>query len=82
MPRGVRGVEGRVEDGDGKPPRVERAGELQHRVDVALERQRKQRDAGGGPVPVYSGHSRSPSRPGETLLDRLQDDLDFLGVAA
>jgi hypothetical protein len=71
-----------VEDGDGEPPRVQRAGELQHRADVALERQRKQRDVGGGPVPVSSGHSRSSSRPGVTLLDKLQDDFDFLGVAA
>jgi len=39
--RGVRRVERRVKDRDGEPPRVERAGQLQHRADVALERQRE-----------------------------------------
>ena len=43
--RGVRGVEGHVEHGDGEPPRVERVGQLQHRVDVALERQREKQHA-------------------------------------
>lgn len=33
----VRRVEPRVEHGDGEPPGVERVGELEHRVDVALE---------------------------------------------
>jgi len=43
--RGVRRVERRVEDGDGEPPRVQRAGEVQHRAEVALERQWAQHDA-------------------------------------
>ena len=42
---GVRRVEARVVHGDGEPPRVERVGQLQHRVDVALERQREHQDA-------------------------------------
>jgi hypothetical protein len=59
--RGVRRVERRVEDGDGEPPRVERAGELQHRADVALERQREQNDASAEGRRCWtapSGHSR------------------------
>ncbi|RCV10107.1 hypothetical protein SETIT_2G085400v2 [Setaria italica] len=41
----VRGVRRGVEHGDCEAPRVERVGELQHRVDVALERQREHQDA-------------------------------------
>ena len=64
--RGVRRVERRVEDGDCEPPRAERAGQLQHRADVALERQREQRDAGSAPAVRFSSsgaasHSRSPA---------------------
>jgi hypothetical protein len=66
VPRRVRRVEGRVEDGYGEPARVERAGELQHRADVALERQREQRDAGGSSTPhvvgfASNGHSCRPA---------------------
>lgn len=64
MPCRFRRVEGRVEDSDGEPLRVEHACELQHRADVPLERQGEQRDAHGTtPVLGCSGHScRSAAR--------------------
>ena len=55
--RGVRRVERRVKDRDGEPPRVERAGQLQHRADVALERQREQHHARPPARTVRSSHS-------------------------
>ena len=55
-PRAQR-VEARVEDGDGEPPRVERAGQVHHRVDVALERQWEHQRAAAPGLPA-AGHRR------------------------
>jgi len=49
--RGVRRVEARVEHGHREPPRVQHVAQLQHRVDVALERQREHQDAPRTPPP-------------------------------
>lgn len=49
----VGSVEVGVEDGDGEATRVEEAGELEHRVNVALVREREQQHAaavGGGRI--------------------------------
>jgi len=66
--RGVGGVEaGVAEDRHGEPPRMEQRGELEHRTDVALERQREQHDAPAALL-LLSGHGRSPVERAAWLL--------------
>jgi hypothetical protein len=55
--RGVGGVEAGVEDRHGEAPRMEQLGELEHRTDVALERQREQHDPPA--AMLLSGHRPS-----------------------
>ena len=52
---GVGGVEAGVEDGDGEAPRVEERAEVEHRGDVALERQREEHHSPPA-VLLLSGH--------------------------
>ena len=56
--------EARVEDGDAEAPRVEERRELEHRVEVAMERQGEEDDAAAVAavaVLLSSGHGRRQS---------------------
>jgi hypothetical protein len=56
--QGVGGVQAGVEDRHGEDPRMEQRGELEHRTDVALERQWKQNNSPA--VMLLSGHRDLP----------------------